>query len=71
MAQMNLTTEQKQIYRHRGQASGCQWGGWEGHVRDWEIGVSRYYYPYNGYVMKSMYSTGNSIQSLGTGHDGR
>ena len=30
MAQMNLSTKQKQIHRHRAQTCGCQGGGGEG-----------------------------------------
>ena len=30
MTQINLSTEQKQTHRHRGQTCGCQGGGWEG-----------------------------------------
>ena len=33
MTQMNLSTEQKQTYRHREQTCGCKWGGrreWDG-----------------------------------------
>ena len=40
MAQMNLSTEQKQTYRHGQQTSGCQGGG-GGVGWIWEFGVSR------------------------------
>ena len=39
MAQMNLTTEQKQTHRHRKQTCGCQEGGGR-KVMDGEFGVS-------------------------------
>ena len=42
MAQMNLSTKQKQTHRHREQTCGCQGEG--GRVRrgmDWEFGVGR------------------------------
>ena len=38
MAQMNLSTKQKQTHRHREQTCGCQ-GMWGGNRMDWEIGV--------------------------------
>ena len=39
MAQMNLSTKQKQTPRHREQSCGCQEGGAEGRMK-WEFGVS-------------------------------
>ena len=39
MAQMNLSTEQKQTHGHREQTCGCQE---EGSGMDWEFGVSKY-----------------------------
>ena len=39
MAQMNLSTEQKQARGHREKTCGCQGGG--GNGMDWEFGVSR------------------------------
>ena len=38
MAQMNISTEQKQTHRHGEQICGCQAGG---SGMDWEFGVSR------------------------------
>ena len=40
---------------------------------DWEFGVSRCKLLHLGWISKKVlqYSTGNYIQSLGTGHDGR
>ena len=40
MAQMSLSTEQKETYRHREQICGCQGGGGGSRI-DWEFGVSR------------------------------
>ena len=40
MAQMNLSTEQKQTHRHREQTCGCQGGGGRS-GKDWESGASR------------------------------
>ena len=40
MAQVNLSTEQKQLHRHGEQTCGCQ-GGEEGSRMDWEFGVNR------------------------------
>ena len=39
MAQMNLSTKQKQAHRHREQTCGFQGGGGRG--MDWEFGISR------------------------------
>ena len=41
MAQMNLSTKQKQIHRHREQTCGCQGVG-AGRRMDYEVGVSRW-----------------------------
>ena len=40
MAQMNISTKQKQIHRHRKQTCGSQGGGGRGR-KDWEFGASR------------------------------
>ena len=40
MAQMNLSTEEKQTHGLREQTCGCE-GGEGGSGRDWEFGVSR------------------------------
>ena len=40
MAQMNLSTKQKQTHKHREQTYGCQEGG-GGSGMDWAFGVSR------------------------------
>ena len=40
MAQMNLSTKQKQTHRHKEQTCGCQGGG-GGRRMDREFGVSR------------------------------
>ena len=40
MAQMNLSTKQKQIHGHREQTCGCQ-GGWGGSGMDGEFEVGR------------------------------
>ena len=48
MAQMNLSTRQKQTHRHREQTCGCQGEGCGGGM-DLEFGISRWnYYIYNG-----------------------
>ena len=41
MAQMNLSTKQKQTQRHGEQTCGCQKGRGE-HAMDWKFGVSRF-----------------------------
>ena len=73
MAQMNLSTKQKQTHRHGEQTCGCQGEGGRSGM-DGEFGVS---------ICKQLghldwissevllYSTGNTIQSLGIEHDGR
>ena len=38
MAQMSLSTEQKETYRHREQICGCQGGGGGSRI-DWEFGL--------------------------------
>ena len=40
MAQMNLSTKQKQTHRHREQTRACQ--GEEGRGLDWKSGVSKF-----------------------------
>ena len=41
MTQMNLSTKQKQIHRHREQIYGCQGGGgWGEGGMEWEAGIS-------------------------------
>ena len=40
MAQKNISTEQKQTYRHGEQTCDCQGGGGVS-GKDWELGVSR------------------------------
>ena len=45
MAQMNLTTKQKQTHRHQEQTCSCQWGG-----KDWSFGISRCKVSYIGWI---------------------
>ena len=72
MAQMNLSTEQKQTHRHREQTGGCQGGGgreWDG----WEFGVNRCKLIRLEWISSNevlLYSTGNSIQSPEKDHVG-
>ena len=70
MAQMSLSTEQKQTHRHREQTCGCQGGG---SGMDWEFGVSRCKLLHLEWISDEvlLYSTGNYIQSLGIDHDGK
>ena len=60
MAQMNLSTEQKQIHRHGEQTYGYQRGGGGSGV-DWEFGVSRCKLLHLEWISKEvlLYSTGN------------
>ena len=41
MAQMNLSTKQKQTHRHGEQTCDLKGGGWEGRKTDWDFGVGR------------------------------
>jgi len=53
MAQMNLSTRQKQTHRHREQTCGCQGEG-RGGGMELEFGISRWnYYIYNGLITRS------------------
>ena len=60
---MNISTEQKQIPRHREQTCGCQGLGGGG-GKEWEFGVSRCKLVYIGWINNKvlLYSTGNYIQ---------
>ena len=72
LAQVNLSTKQKQIHRPREQACGCQGrGGRSG--KDWDFRVSRCKLLHLEWISNKvlLYSTGNYIQSLGMDHDGR
>ena len=66
MAQIILPT--KQTLRHAEQTCGCQEGGMDGEFR-----VGRCKLLYLEWISNEvlLYSTGNSIQSLGIEHDGR
>ena len=72
MAQMNLSTEQKQTHGHREQTCGCQRGG-GGSGMDGEFGVSRcqllYFEGISNKVL--LCSIGNYTQSLVIEHDKR
>ena len=65
MAQMNLSTEQKQTLGHREQTCCCQ-GGCGRSGMDWDFGVSRFELLHLGWINSDilLYSTGNLIQSL-------
>ena len=69
---MNLSTKQKQTHRPREQPCGCQGGG-GGRGMNGKFGVSRCKILCSEWISSEVltYSTGNSIQSLGTEHDGR
>ena len=69
MAQMSLSTKEKQTPRHRNQSCGCQGG--ECREMDWECGVSRcniYIYIY-GIKAGDMGSIPRSRRSPGEGND--
>ena len=63
MAQMNLSTRQKQTNRHKKLSCGCQQGEIRGE-KAWELGVSRCQLSYIGLINDRflLYSTGNYIQ---------
>ena len=65
MAQINLSTEQKQTHRHRDKTYGCQGGG-GGSGMDWEFGVSRCELLNLEWISNEvlLYGTGNYISSL-------
>ena len=70
VAQMNLSTRQKQTHRHREQTGGCQRaGGWGG--KDWEFGINRGKLLYIGWINNKvlLYSTGKYIQYPVTNHN--
>ena len=72
MAQTNLSKKQKQTHGHREQTVVAKGeGGASG--RDWEFGVPRCKLLHLEWIIKEVlsYSTGSSIQSLGTEYDGR
>ena len=65
MAQINLSTEQKQTHRHGEQTCGCQ-GRWGASGMDWDLGVSRCKLLRFKWISNEvlLYSTENHIQSL-------
>ena len=71
MAQMNLSTKQKQTHRHREQTCGCQGVGRGG--KDWEFGVSRCKLLYVGWLNNKvlLYSRENYIQYPVINHNGK
>ena len=66
MAQMSLSTEQKQTHRYGEQTHLCQGG-----AVNWEFGVSRCKILHSEWISNEvlLYSTGNDIQSLVTEYD--
>ena len=70
MAQMNLSTKQKQTHRHKKQTCGCQAErGWN--CMDGVFGVGRCKLLHLEWISNevSLYSTGNYIQSPGLDHE--
>ena len=78
MAQINLSTKQKQTHRHREQTCGCQ-GGWgkegDGGRRgmDWEFRVGRCKLLHLEWINNNllMYSTGNCNEYPVINHNGK
>ena len=70
MAQMNLSTDQKQTHRCGDQTCNCQGGG---SGMDWEFGVSRCKLLHLEWISNEvlLYSTGNYIWFLGIDHGGK
>ena len=67
MTQINLSTKQKQMHRHREQTC-CRRGG-----MDWEFGISRCKLLHRGWINNKvlLYSTGNYMQSPGINRNGK
>ena len=65
MAQMNLSTEQKQTHNRGEQTCGCQGEG-GGSGMDWELGVRGCKLSHLDWISNEvlLYSTGNDTQSL-------
>ena len=72
MAQMNLSSKQKQTHRHGEQTCSCHRGE-GGNGMDWEFGVSRCKLFHLEWISDEvlLWSTGNHIQSRGAEHDRR
>ena len=70
IAQMNLSTKQKQTHGHREQMCGCQGGGGGSGINR-EFGVGRCKLLHLEWIGNEvlLYSTRNYTQSLGTDHD--
>ena len=73
MAQMNLSTEKKQIHGHREQTCGCQGEGGRKEVGRLGVRVSRCKLLHLDWISNEalIYSTRNYIQSLVIEHDRR
>ena len=73
MAQINLSSRQKQTHRHSIQTCGCQEGGGEKEGWTGNLGlVDTNYYILEWINNKVLlYSTGNCIQSPGINHNGK
>ena len=72
MAQMNVSTEQKQTHRHREQTCGCQGEGGGG-GKDWGWWISRCKLLYIGWISNKvlLYTTGNHMQYPVINHHGK
>ena len=70
MAQMNLSTKQKQTHRHRDQTCGWQGGG---RGMDWEFAVGRCKLLHVGWMEKKvlLYNIGNYVQCPGINNNGK
>ena len=70
MAQMNLSTKQKQTHIHGEQTCGCQGGG---SGMDREFGLGRCKLLHLKWISNEvlLYKLGNYIQSPGIDHDGK
>ena len=71
MAQMSLSTEQKQTHRQRTDL--CLWGAGGRGGKDWESGISRGKLLYIGWINNKviLYSTGNCTHYSVTNHNGK
>ena len=73
VAQMNLSTKQKQTHRHGEQTCDLKRGGWEGRRMDWDFGVGRHKLLHIEWINNKVLlcSTGNEIQSPWINHHGK
>ena len=72
MAQMHLSTKQKQIHEQREQACGASWEGCRGGM-EWEFAIRRCKFLWIEWINNKvlLYSTGNYSQHPVINHNGK